>query len=126
MKTPHEYARLAWAKLSLGNIATPAVDYKETGAVARPANFEAVVKELEPFFVEAVAEARAATEHHIKERLLADIERDQLRERVTKLEESIKWFLSLAREVQVGDTPEQAKWIIPEWEMQKLGEALKR
>lgn len=57
MKTPEEWARLAWCKLSLGNIATPATDYKETDAVARPVNFDAVVAEMAPFFGQAMEEA---------------------------------------------------------------------
>ncbi len=54
MKTADQYAREAWCKLSLGNIATPALDYKETGAIARPANFDEVVRELAPYFQEAI------------------------------------------------------------------------
>lgn len=46
MKTPEQYAKEAWCKLSLGNI-------------ARPANFDQTVRELTPYFEQAVAEARA-------------------------------------------------------------------
>ncbi len=66
LKSAEQYAREAWCKLSLGNIATPATDHRETGAVARPANFEAVVKELEPFFAEARREVAAELQKSIE------------------------------------------------------------
>lgn len=53
------FARKAWCYLSLGNI-------------ARPANFEETIKHLEPFFAQAIAEARAEAieecAHHVASR----------------------------------------------------------
>lgn len=68
-KSPEGFARRAWCKLSLGNIATPALDWKETGCVARPANFDEVVRELTPFFEQAMRFAALHAERAERERL---------------------------------------------------------